>query len=220
MTDDQLQLDVTAELSWDPKVDSTTIAASANHGTITLRGTVGSLREIREARKAAERVYGVTAVDNELRVRIPDKDRRDDTELCGDVLHALILDGLIPTTIGARVRDGFVTLTGTASWQYQRDEAEFVAANVPGAVGIKEQIKLITSPDGRDIENLIGSALARSARLEARGLSVFACYGTVTVSGAVRSWAEHGEAVAAAWAAPGVTEVHDRIKVEYQATST
>jgi ABC-type multidrug transport system ATPase subunit len=63
MTDDQLQLDVTAELSWDPKVDSTTIAASANHGTITLRGTVGSLREKREAKKAAERVYEVTTVD-------------------------------------------------------------------------------------------------------------------------------------------------------------
>lgn len=219
MTDDQLQLDVTAELSWDPKVDSAAIAASADHGAITLRGTVGSLREKREAEKAAERVYGVTAVDNELRVRVPDKDRRDDTELRGDVLHALILDGLIPTTIGVRVRDGFVTLTGTASWQYQRDEADFVAANVPGVVGIEEQIKLITSPDGRDIENLISSAFARSARLEARRLLVFVCNGTVAVSGAVRSWAERDEAIAAAWAAPGVTEVYDRLKVEYQVTS-
>jgi hypothetical protein len=104
MTDDQLQLDVTAELSWDPKVDGAAIAASVDSGTITLRGTVGSLREKHEAKKAAERVYGVTAVNNELQVRIPDKDRRDDTESCGDVLHALILDNLIPTTIGARNR--------------------------------------------------------------------------------------------------------------------
>jgi len=121
MTDNLLQLDVATELFWDPKVGSAAIAVSADGGTITLRGTVGSLREKREAKKAAERVYGVTTVNDELQVQILDKDRRDDTELRGDVLHALVLDGLIPTTVDARVTGGFVTLTGTASWQYQRD---------------------------------------------------------------------------------------------------
>ena len=223
MTNDQLQLDVTAEMSWEPKVDSAAIMVSADRGTITLRGTVGSLREKREAKKAAERVHGVTAVNDELQVRAPGKDRRDDTELCGDVLHALILDGLIPTTVGARVRDGLVTLTGTTSWHYQREEAEFVAANVPGVLGIDDQIKLITSPTasgiktpaGSGITNAIRGAFARSARLDPGRLSVSASSGTVTVSGTVRSWAERDEAIAAAWAVPGVTEVHDRINVEY-----
>lgn len=41
------------------------------------------------------------------------------------------------------------------------------------------------------------------------------CFGMVTVSGVVRSWAEHDNAIAAAWAASGVTEVDDRIVVEY-----
>ena len=215
MTDDQLQLDVAAELFWDPKVGSAAIVVSANGGIITLRGTVGSLREKREAKKAAERVYGVTAVNDELQVRVLDKDRREDTELRGDILQALILDGLIPTTVDARVTGGFVTLTGTASWQYQRDEAKFIVANVPGVFAIEDQIKLITSPDGRDITNDISGAFARSARLDAGGLSVSASPGSVTLSGVVRSWAEHDEAIAAAWAAPGVTEVHDHIKIEY-----
>ena len=215
MIDDQLQLDVAAELFWDPKVGSAAIAVSASAGIITLRGTVGSLREKREAKKAAERVYGVTAVNDELQVRVLDKDRREDTELRGDILQALILDGLIPTTVDARVTGGFVTLTGTASWQYQRDEAKFIVANVPGVFAIEDQIKLITSPDGRDIKNDISGAFARSARLDADGLSVSAFPGSVTLSGVVRSWAEHDEAIAAAWAAPGVTEVHDHIKVEY-----
>jgi osmotically-inducible protein OsmY len=100
------------------------------------------------------------------------------------------------------VRDGFVTLTGTASWQYQRDEAEFVAANVPGVVGVEEQIKLITSPTGRDIKNGSSGALARSAGLDAGRLSVSTSCGTVTVSGVVRSWAQHDEAIAAAWRVP------------------
>ena len=215
MTNDQLQLDVAAELFWDPKVGGAAIAVSANDGIITLRGTVGSLREKREAKKATERVYGVTAVNDELQLRIPDKDRREDTELRGDILHALILDNLIPTTVDARVTGGFVTLTGTASWQYQRDEAKFIVANVPGVFGIEDRIKLITSPNGRDIKNDIGGAFARSARLDADGLSVSTSPGSVTLSGVVSSWAEHDEAIAAAWAAPGVTEVHDHIKVEY-----
>jgi osmotically-inducible protein OsmY len=59
MTNDDLQLDVAAELCWDPKVDSQEIAVSADDGAVTLRGTVGSFREKREAEKAAARVYGV-----------------------------------------------------------------------------------------------------------------------------------------------------------------
>jgi osmotically-inducible protein OsmY len=69
--------------------------------------------------------------------------------------------------------------------------------------------------NGRDIKSDISGAFARSARLDADGLSISTSPGSVTLSGVVRSWAEHDEAIAAAWAAPGVTEVYDRIKVEY-----
>ena len=152
MTNDDLQLDVAAELSWDPKVDSQAIAVSADDGAVTLRGTVGSFREKREAGKAAARVYGVTEVSNELQVRMLDGSNRDDADLRGDVLQALMLDSLVPMTVDAKVRDGFVTLTGTAQWQYQRDEAEFLTASVPGVLGIENDITLTSTPDGRDIQ--------------------------------------------------------------------
>ena len=216
MTNDDLQLDVAAELSWDPKVDSQAIAVSADDGAVTLRGTVGSVREKREAGKAAARVYGVTEVSNELQVRMPDSSTRDDAELRGDVLQSLMLDSLVPMTVDAKVRDGFVTLTGTAQWQYQRDEAEFLTASVPGVSGIKNDITLTSTPDGRDIKKDISDAFRRSAKLDADELSVDTpSYGTVILAGAVSSWAEHDEAVAAAWSAPGVTEVDDRIVVDY-----
>jgi osmotically-inducible protein OsmY len=216
MTNNDLQLDVAAELSWDPKVDSQAIAVSADDGAVTLRGTVGSFREKREAGKAAERVYGVTEVSNELQVRMLDNSRRDDADLRGDVLQALMLDSLVPMTVDAKVRDGVVALTGTAQWQYQRDEAEFLTASVPGVSGIENDITLTSAPDGHDIQNDISDAFRRSARLDADELSVdTTSYGTVILAGAVSSWAEHDEAVAAAWSAPGVTEVDDRIVVEY-----
>ena len=217
MTNDDVQLDVAAELSWDPKLDSKAIAVSADDGAVTLRGTVGSFREKREAGKAAARVYGVTEVSNELQVRMLDSSRRDDADLRGDVLQALMLDSLVPMTVDAKVRDGVVTLTGTAQWQYQRDEAEFLTASVHGVSSIDNDITLISTPDGRDIKNDISDAFRRSARLDADELSADTLsYGTVILAGAVSSWAEHDEAVAAAWSAPGVTEVDDRIVVEYE----
>jgi osmotically-inducible protein OsmY len=213
---DELVSDVTDELFWDPKVDATAIALSAHDGSITLRGTVGSLREKREAKNAAERVFGVVAVDNQLQVRILNDEKRADAELRGDVLQALMLDSLVPKTVDAKVDGGFVTLTGTVDWQYQRDEAEFVAANVVGTLDLFDEIDLKhPTPDADAVKEGIKGAFKRNAKLDADDLSVSTSAGTVTIKGSVSSWAEHDQAITAAWAAPGVTHVDDRIAVEY-----
>jgi osmotically-inducible protein OsmY len=215
MTDDELRRDVAAELLWDPKVDAEQIVVSADDGIVTLRGTVGSLRHKQEADRAARRVSGVTGIHDELQVRILSSDRREDAELRTDVRQALMLDSVVPPGVDAEVDDGFVTLTGAASWQHQRDEADFVAANVPGVRGITDDITLVPARNATDIAKRIAAAFRRNALLDADELSVSTtCFGMVTVSGVVHSWAEHDGAVAAAWAAPGVTEVDDRILVE------
>jgi len=214
MKDDDLWRHVAAELSWDPQVGSEAIEVSAADGTVTLRGTVASLRVKRAGGRAAARVRGVTRVANELRVQIPDKDQQDDEDLRGDVLEALILDVSVPTTVDAQARDGFVTLTGTAQWHYQREAAEFRTANVPGVAGIDNAITLTQTPDAREARDAIRAAFQRDAALEAYGLSVeTSSDGLVILSGTVSSWAAHDHVVTAAWSAPGVTQVDDRIRV-------
>jgi osmotically-inducible protein OsmY len=211
-----LTADVSDELFWDPKLDSTAIAVSADDGKIALRGTVGSLREKREAKKAAERVFGVISVDNQLQVRLMNDAKRADADLRGDVLQALMLDSLIPKTVDAKVEDGFVTLTGTANWQYQRDEAEFVASNIVGALDVFDEIDLtFPTPSGGDVKESIRKAFKRNAAVDADDLNISTNNGTVTVEGTVSSWAEHDEAIGAAWAAPGVTSVRDDLAVVY-----
>jgi osmotically-inducible protein OsmY len=215
MRDDDLRRNVAAELSWDPQVDNDAIEVSAASGTITLRGTAASLRLKRAADAAAARVRGVTRVANELRVDIPGKDRRDDEDLQGDVLEALMLDVSVPMTVDAQARDGFITLTGTAQWHYQREAAECRTTDVPGVAGIHNAITLAQTPDARQARDAIRGAFRRDAALEADGLSVEASSdGVVILSGMVRSWAAHDHAVAAAWSAPGVTRVDDRIYVQ------
>jgi osmotically-inducible protein OsmY len=216
MTDEALALSVKDELFWDPKVDSEEIAVSADDGTITLRGTVGSFRQKRDAKKAAERVQGVVYVENDLTVRILTKSRRADADLRGDVLQALLLDSLIPTTVDAKVEDGYVTLSGSVDWQYQGDEATFVAGNILGVTGVDNEV--LVGGAGRTISGVsdaIQKAFKRDAKIDADNLTVAASNGTVTLSGSVRSWSEHDAALAAAWAGPGVTTVNDRLTVSY-----
>jgi osmotically-inducible protein OsmY len=214
--DNELSADVSDELFWDPKLDNSSIAVSASDGTITLRGTVGSLREKREAKKAAQRVFGVISVDNRLKVKLMGDDQRADAELRGDVLQALMLDSLVPATVDAKVEDGFVTLTGDADRQYQRDEAELVASNIVGALDVIDEIELNDpTPSAGDVQESIKKAFKRNAALDAGDLYISTDNGTVTIDGNVSSWAEHDEAIDAAWAAPGVKSVHDNMTVAY-----
>jgi osmotically-inducible protein OsmY len=216
MSNDELRYDVEQELFWEPRVDNAAVAVVTDDGDVTLRGTVGSFREKREAASAAKRVYGVTKVDNELSVRLLDGDRRDDADLRGGVLQALMLDSLVPSTIDTSVNDGIVTLTGWAPYNHQRAEAEFVAGNVPGVIGVDDEVELIIDdPSPADVRDSINKAFKRDASLDAEALSIDTFDGTVTLSGHVESWLEHDAAVNAAWAAPGVSAVDDRIVVDY-----
>lgn len=217
MNDENLACVVADELAWDPKVDSTAVAVSVRNGVVTLRGTVGSLAEKYDAQSDTERVYGVISVNDELEVALLEEDRRDDADLHDAVLQALALNCLIPSnTIDARVDDGLVTLTGTANWQFQRNEAEYVAGRILGVRHVIDEITLVPAgPGAGDVRAAIAKAMERNARLDASSVSVERSNGTVTLNGKVSSWADHDEAIDAAWAAPGIVNVVDHLHVVY-----
>jgi osmotically-inducible protein OsmY len=183
---------------------------------VILRGTVSSVRQKRAAQRAAQRVHGVTDVSSYLKVQVSDEDRRADAELQADVLQAFTLNSVIPATVDARAAGGVVTLSGTVIWQHQRDEAESICASVSGVIAVDDEISLNPAPGDGDIAQGVSASYRRSARLSRYGLSVDSPYpGVLVLSGAVSSWAEHDDALVAAWSAPGVTEVYDRVVVLY-----
>jgi osmotically-inducible protein OsmY len=218
VTDEELARHVSDELHWDPKLDSRAIAVTAADGVVTLRGTAGSPWEKRDAGKAARRVRGVRTVDNQIDVRLMDRDRREDADVRGDVLQALMLDSRVPTSVDAAVKDGVVTLTGSVERWDQREEAESVATNVPGVAAVQNQIALhrpSAQPSADDVEGEIRKAFIRTATLDADNIAVSTSEGTITLTGIVNSWAELEAAVAAAWAAPGVRSVDNRLTIGY-----
>ena len=208
-----VQADVAAELDWDPKVDSSDISVAADAGAVILTGTVDSLRHLRQARHAACRVCGVTSVRCHLTVRAAPLGRPQDASVEAAVRLALKLDTSVPPTIKADVVKGTVRLTGTATWHHQRSDAELICSGVGGVIDIVDQVVLIPVQAAEDIQHRLMSAYRRNARLTTRDLSVDVLAGAVILSGTVHSSGEHDDAVAAAWCAPGVTSVDDRVVV-------
>jgi osmotically-inducible protein OsmY len=214
-TDTQLQRDVQAELSWEPSVRDAEIGVAAKDGVVTLSGYVDTFAEKYMAEQAAERVSGVKAIADDLKVKLPTSFRRPDTEIAHAVVNALRSDIQVPDDkIKAKIEEGWVTLEGDVEWQYQRNAAERAVRYLRGVVGVSNHIVLKPKHvSTSEVSNKIKDALRRNAELDAERVVVEAADGRVTLKGWVRSYAERQDAERAAWAAPGVTSVDDKISI-------
>jgi osmotically-inducible protein OsmY len=213
--DDELADDVVDELFYDPRIpDLSGIVVAADRGTVTLGGTVASFSEKLAAAAAARRVRGVAGVDNRLWVELGAGNVRSDADVRAAAVQALSLDGMLPRgRIDAHARDGLLTLTGTVFWRFQRDAAEAVAAGLTGVTGIDNRIAIHNESPLFDVAARIGEAFARNALLDGVRIDVESNGDGVTLSGSVDTWAQHDAALAAAWAAPGITRVRDFLRV-------
>lgn len=214
MTDRELQQNVQNALDWEPSIESTEIGVSVDNGIVTLRGDVHSYAEKSAAERVALRVYGTKAVANDINIRLISRYERTDTEIAQAAVSALKWNTMVPADkINLAVSNGRITLTGTVDWQYQRHAAERAVRDLMGVKGVTNNITLKPHVQAGDVQAKIEAAFKRSAEIDARRVNVTASDGTITLTGNVRSWAERQEAERAAWAAPGVRQVEDRIAV-------
>jgi osmotically-inducible protein OsmY len=213
-SDRDIERDVRDELQWDPDLDAKDIAISVRDGVVTLTGFVKSYTDKYEAEAAAKRVAGVSAVANDLEVRMPSVDERPDPEIARDAVSAIKSQLPISSErIKVVVKNGWVTLEGQVEWQYQKNTAENAVRRIKGVKGVSNLIVLKPSAEPTEIKSKIMEAFKRNAELDANRIQVEANGSEVILKGTVRSWVEREEAERVAWSAPGVTRVEDRIVV-------
>ena len=203
---------VERQLEWQPDVTSTDIGVSAEDGVITLTGTVRSYTEKMAAEKAAHKTYGVKAVANDIIVH-PFM-QVTDADIAATARKTLELQSNIPDErIKLTVKGGYIYLSGSVDWMYQKAAAEKAVSHLYGAKGVVNNLEIKTCVSGTDVQERIEAAFKRSAEVDARRITITANGSTVSLWGNVRTWTEKREAERAAWAAAGVTDVLNQIHI-------
>ena len=213
-SDSEIRQDVISELQWDPQItEPDAIGVAVSDGAVTLTGHVSTYAQRLAAARAAERVYGVKAVANDLTVKLSGAPR-DDSDIARAIAHILEWNVQVPEgKVHARVSDGWVTLDGEVEYEYQRREVERMVRNVKGVVGVTDAITVKPPVSPEKVQAVIEDAFKREAEIDARHIRVEVSDHTAQLYGHVHSLHEAAAARAAAAAAPGVATVESHLLV-------
>lgn len=212
--DFELQRDVLDELAWEPSVEAAEIGVSVQGGIVTLNGSVRNFNQKWAAERAVQRVAGVIALTDELIVKPDGNDWHSDEDLARAAVEALDWTASVPRGhVKVVVDHAKLLLQGTVEFRFQKDAAEAAVRDLRGIHSLTNMITVEPRVRPVDIQHQIEKALERTARLDARKIKVSAEGAKVTLDGNVPTWAERELAERAAWAAPGVSEVDNQIRI-------
>jgi osmotically-inducible protein OsmY len=213
MDDKALRLEIIDELDFEPSIRSENIGVSVSSGVVTLTGHVESYAEKLAAERAVTRLKGVKALAMELDVKLPSAYLTSDDEIAKRAVGVLKWSVGTPDAVKIKVENGWITLSGSVDWAYQKQSAEKAVNKLTGVRGISNLIAIKATVSPSNVREKIEKAFLRNAELEADRITVKASDGTITLEGAVKTWHERQIAEQAAWSAPGVTTVEDHIRV-------
>jgi osmotically-inducible protein OsmY len=215
-SDVDIRRDVQNEMHWDPSINDAGIGVAVKDGVVSIFGEVEHFADRWAAEEIVKRVSGVRAIANEIEVKIPAGGERTDSDIANAAANALKWNvSLAACEIQTVVRHGWITLSGQVQHGYQRIAAENAVRYLLGVKGIANELIVKPAVQMADVKHKIVEAFERQAKLDAKDIEVKVEDDQITLKGFVRSWREKDDAARAAWAAPGVTRVENKLQVQY-----
>ena len=215
-TDAQLKADVLSELEYEPSVKVTDIGVLVRDGTVTLNGYATSYGEKIAAVRAVKRIAGVKGIADDIEVQSIGFEHHPDEDIAAAAVQHIEWNKLLPKDrIVVTVRQGWITLTGTVEWQYQKDVAVNIVEDLSGIEGVFNLISIESQLTPMEIETAITAAFDRNALLAVRKIQVETIEHQVKLRGNVKNFTEREEAERVAWAAPGVAEVDNQLTMKW-----
>ncbi len=214
-TDFEIQQDVMAEIKWEPLLNASEIGVAVKSGVVTLSGLVDTYTKKLLAEKAAERVQGVKAVAEDIDVKILGTGVKKDIEIAETALNLLKWNSsVLEDKIKIKVEHGILTLDGEVEWEFFKSAAEKAVENLVGVRGIINNIIITSKINPIDVKKKIITAFHRNATIDSENINIETINNKVILTGKVSSWVEKKEAEKAAWLAPGVNTVDNRLVVD------
>lgn len=211
-----LQRDVQDAILWEPLLNAAEIGVTVNDGIVTLSGTVDSYSKKLEAEHATKNVAGVKAIVEKIEIKFANSWSKSDNEIAMEVLNALKWNWQVPhEKVRVKVENGWITLEGELTWNYQSEAAKKAVHHLMGVTGVTNNI-LIRSEINDTIERHdVEAALGRNGSIDASEINVKVSGTKVTLTGSVNSWYDKEEAARIAWNTPGIWKVENELEVEY-----
>jgi osmotically-inducible protein OsmY len=215
--DEELQKDVMEAIKWEPLLHAAEIGVIAQNGIITLTGTVENYAKKLEAEHAAKNVKGVTAVVEKITIKSMFSDQKSDTEIAIAALKALKWSLHSESNkIKVKVEDGWISLEGQLTWNYQKETAKRSVASISSVKGVFNYITIDSELKDQIEKEDIEKALTRNWSIDDSAIEVSVVGNNVQLKGKVLSLYQKEEAGKMAWNAPGVSTVENLLEVERQ----
>ena len=210
-SDIQLKQDIEMELRWDPQLNAAQIGVAVDDGAVSLLGAVDTYAQRCAAEEATKRVAGVRSFAQDLTVKLATDHARSDAEIAAAVEHAFKWHVYVPSTVTAKVQNGNVLLEGHVDSHYQSDAAMLAVRSLKGVSSVYNAIEIRPLVSAEQVKDKVEAALERQAKADASSIKINTMDRVVTLTGTASSWRAIEDAANAAWAAPGVAQVVDRI---------
>ena len=211
-TNEDLQYDVEKAINWEPLMDAAEIGVTAKDGVVTLTGTVDSYAKKMEAENAAKKVTGVAVLVEKIKIEYGSYfAKKEESDIAAEILSAFKWNAQLPKDkITVKVENGWVTLEGEMTWNYQKEAAKDALKNLLGVTGVSNNIRIKSEVDvveQKDIE----AALKRNVSFDNQDIEVIVLDKNVKLTGRVYSYYAKDEAERMAWNTRGVCTVENEL---------